>query len=79
MSHLKSIAFESEEVTLQKRRERLLQMSDEELIKFGLLQVAREEWRRRRPKKRGPSHACHSPKGASRLLRCARMIALTGR
>jgi hypothetical protein len=51
MSHLKSIAFESEEVTLQKRRERLLQMSDEELIKFGLLQVAREEWRRRRPKK----------------------------
>ena len=30
-----SIAFESEEVTLQKLRERLRQMSDEELIKFG--------------------------------------------
>jgi len=35
MSHLKSIAFESEEVNLQKLRERLGQMSDEELIKFG--------------------------------------------
>jgi hypothetical protein len=35
MSHLKSIAFESEEVSLQKLRERLRQMSDEELIKFG--------------------------------------------
>jgi hypothetical protein len=35
MSHLKSIAFESEEVTLAKLRERLRQMSDEELIKFG--------------------------------------------
>jgi hypothetical protein len=35
MSHLKSIAFESEEVTLQKLRERLRQMSDEELNKFG--------------------------------------------
>jgi hypothetical protein len=37
MSHLKGIAFESEEVTLQKLRERLRQMSDEELIKFGKL------------------------------------------
>ena len=35
MSHLKSIAFESEEVSLQKLRERLRLMSDEELIKFG--------------------------------------------
>jgi hypothetical protein len=35
MSHLKSIAFESEEVTLQKLRERLRQMSDDELVKFG--------------------------------------------
>jgi len=35
MSHLKSIAFESEEVTLQKLRERLRLMSDDELIKFG--------------------------------------------
>jgi len=35
MSHLKSIAFESQEVTLQKLRERLRLMSDEELIKFG--------------------------------------------
>jgi hypothetical protein len=39
MSHLKGIAFESEEVTLQKLRERLRQMSDEELIKFGKLVV----------------------------------------
>jgi len=35
MPHPKSIAFESEEVTLQKLRERLRLMSDEELIKFG--------------------------------------------
>jgi len=35
MSHLKGIAFESEEVTLEKLRERLRLMSDEELIKFG--------------------------------------------
>ena len=35
MSHLKSIAFESQEVTLQKLRERLRLMTDEELIKFG--------------------------------------------
>ena len=35
MSHLKSIAFESEEVSLQKLRERLRLMSDDELIKFG--------------------------------------------
>jgi len=30
-----SIAFESDETQLQKLRERLHQMSDEELIKFG--------------------------------------------
>jgi hypothetical protein len=35
MSHLKSIAFESEEVSLQKLRERLRQMTDEQLIDFG--------------------------------------------
>lgn len=35
MSHLKGIAFESEERQLQKLRERLRQMSDEEVIKFG--------------------------------------------
>jgi len=35
MSHLKSIAFESEEVSLQKLRERLRGMSDEELISLG--------------------------------------------
>jgi len=34
LSHLKGIAFESPEVQLQ-RRERLRQMSDEELVKFG--------------------------------------------
>ena len=35
MSHLKGIAFQSDEVQLQELRERLSQMSDEELIKFG--------------------------------------------
>ena len=35
MAHLKGIAFESEEVQLQKLRERLRLMSDEELVKFG--------------------------------------------
>ena len=35
MSHLKGIAFESDETQLQKLRERLRHMSDEELIKFG--------------------------------------------
>ena len=35
MSHLKVIAFESPEVQLQKLRERLRLMSDEELVKFA--------------------------------------------
>jgi len=35
VSHLKSIASLSEEETLQKLRERLRLMTDEELIKFG--------------------------------------------
>jgi hypothetical protein len=35
MSHLKSIAFLSEEEALQRLHERLRQRSDEELIKFG--------------------------------------------
>lgn len=35
MSHPKRIAFESDETQLQKLRERLRQMSDEELTKFG--------------------------------------------
>ena len=35
MSHLKGIAFQSEETQLAKLRERLRKMSDEELIKFG--------------------------------------------
>ena len=35
MSSLKSIAFKSAEVELEQLRERLRQMSDEELIKFG--------------------------------------------
>ena len=43
MSHLKSIAFLSEEETLQKLRERLRQMSDEELIKFGNRCAARAD------------------------------------
>jgi hypothetical protein len=35
VSHLKGIAFESDEVQLLKLRERLRTMSDEELIRFG--------------------------------------------
>ena len=35
MSHLKSIAFQSDETHLENLRERLRLMSDEELIKFG--------------------------------------------
>src|SRR5215469_15631483 len=35
MSHLKGIAFQSDETHLEKLRERLRQMPDDELIKFG--------------------------------------------
>ena len=35
MSHLRGIAFESDETHLAKLREQLCKMSDEELIKFG--------------------------------------------
>ena len=35
MSHLKGISFESNEVQLQKWRERLREMSDDESIAFG--------------------------------------------
>jgi hypothetical protein len=35
MSHLKGIAFQSDEEQLQNLRERLRTMSDEELIRFG--------------------------------------------
>jgi hypothetical protein len=55
------IGFESDEAILQKLRERLRSMTDEELIKFGekvrklaenpfqrQLEEARAEWRRRR-------------------------------
>ena len=35
MSHLKGIAFEADETQLQRLRERLCKMLDEELIKFG--------------------------------------------
>ena len=35
MSHLKDIAFQSDETQLAKLRERLRKLSDEELIKFG--------------------------------------------
>jgi hypothetical protein len=35
VSHLQSIGFEPVEITLQRLRERLRKMSDEELIKFG--------------------------------------------
>jgi hypothetical protein len=35
MSHLKGIAFESDETQLQKIRERLRKMSDAELVSFG--------------------------------------------
>ena len=56
-----SISFQSEEIVLNKLRERLRRMTDEELIKFGKdvrrlaenpfqkqLEEAREEWKRRR-------------------------------
>ncbi len=56
-----SISFESEEIVLNKLRERLRRMTDEELIKFGKdvrrlaenpfqrqLEEARAEWRRRK-------------------------------
>jgi hypothetical protein len=56
-----AIAFESEEEVLRKLRERLRKMSDAELIAFGKqvrtlaenpfhrqLQLAREEWKRRK-------------------------------
>jgi len=35
MSHLKGVAFESNEVTLQRLRERLRTMTDQELLAFG--------------------------------------------
>jgi hypothetical protein len=37
MSHLKSIAFQSDKTHLENLRERLRQMTDDELIKFGKL------------------------------------------
>ena len=56
-----SISFESEEIILEKLRERLRRMTDEELIKFGKdvrrlaenpfarqLAEARAQWRRRK-------------------------------
>ena len=56
-----SISFESDKVILEKLRERLRRMTDEELIKFGKdvrrlaenpfqrqLEEARAEWRRRK-------------------------------
>ena len=56
-----SISFESEEIVLEKLRERLRRMTDEELIRFGKdvrrlaenpfqrqLEEARAEWRRRK-------------------------------
>ncbi len=55
------IGFESDEAILQKLRERLRRMTDEELVKFGKdvrrlaenpfqrqLEEARAEWKRRR-------------------------------
>jgi hypothetical protein len=58
-----SIGFDSDEVILEKLRERLRRMSDEELIKFGKevrrlaenpfqrqLDAARAEWKRRKLK-----------------------------
>jgi len=60
-----SISFQSEEIVLNKLRERLRRMTDEELIKFGKevrklaenpfqkqLEEARAEWKRRREPKR---------------------------
>ena len=63
------IGFESEEAILQKLRERLRKMSDEELIKFGKqvrklaenpfqrqLEEARAEWKRRNRESRLRTH-----------------------
>ena len=57
-----SIGFDSDEIILEKVRERLRRMTDEELIRFGKdvrklaenpfqrqLDEARAEWKRRRP------------------------------
>lgn len=56
-----SISFDSDEIALQKLRERLRRMTDEELIRFGKdvrrlaenpfqkqLEEARAEWKRRK-------------------------------
>jgi len=56
-----SISFESEEIVLEKLRERLRRMTDEELIRFGnevrrlaespfqlQLEEARREWKQRK-------------------------------
>jgi hypothetical protein len=56
-----SISFESEEIVLNKLREKLRRMTDEELIRFGKevrrltenpfqrqLEEARKEWKRRK-------------------------------
>jgi len=61
-----SISFESEEIILEKLRERLRRMTDEELIKFGKdvrrlaenpfqwqLDEARAEWKRRKVQSKG--------------------------
>jgi hypothetical protein len=61
-----SIGFDSEEVILEKLRERLRRMTDEELIKFGKdvrrlaanpfqrqLEEARREWKRRKLQSKG--------------------------
>jgi hypothetical protein len=54
MSHLRGIAFESDETQLSKLRERLRKMSDDELIAFGRLDrglsaprvgVTRDPWK----------------------------------
>ena len=68
------IGFESDEAILQKLRERLRRMTDEELIKFGKdvrrlaenpfqrqLEEARREWKRRR------KHTCSTiPNGGNK-------------
>jgi len=61
-----SISFESEEIVMNKLRERLRRMTDDELIRFGKdvrrlaenpfqrqLEEARREWERRKPQSKG--------------------------
>jgi len=72
-----AISFQSQEIVLGKLRERLLRMTDEELIKFGRdvrrlsenpfqkqLEEAKVEWKRRKARTYSTSVGC--PEGHSK-------------